>query len=287
MKKQLFISLIFCLIGLNTFAQKTNNPAKLLYNLDKETGKMCLKSDDESALKDIITDKTILFRPNPISAKEFFANPSNKTKNLTWEPSFVQVSRNLDWAFTTGEFTLNEEKKKYGQYLSVWKKIKNKWTLDLDLSIDHPKPLKKVEAKLIDPKEGIKAYLPTESNNTKGKEIISSTELVLNASLKTYGPAAFVEFLNEDSRLLFPGNEPILKKGDILSFNNRMIEKMTLKTSSIDRANGGDLAYSYGIATIDYKKMDLKENFYYVFIWEAQANHRWDIIAQIFVPAER
>jgi ketosteroid isomerase-like protein len=49
---------------------------------------------------------------------------------------------------------------------------------------------------------------------------------------------------------------------------------------------GGDLAYSFGLATIDYTT-DLRESFNYIFIWERQADGNWNIMSQIFTLAER
>ncbi|MNY28981.1 hypothetical protein D3C86_1629950 [compost metagenome] len=54
----------------------------------------------------------------------------------------------------------------------------------------------------------------------------------------------------------------------------------------MDKADGGDFAYTYGVATVDYKA-ELRESFNYVFIYERQADHNWNIIVQVFAPAER
>jgi ketosteroid isomerase-like protein len=108
----------------------------------------------------------------------------------------------------------------------------------------------------------------------------------LNTTLKSYGIPAFAGFLNPDARLLFPGYEPIIGKDNILPFFNGMVSKISLKTTKVSKADGGDLAYTYGVATIDYKA-DLRESFNYIFIYERQADHNWNIIVQAFAPAER
>jgi ketosteroid isomerase-like protein len=104
--------------------------------------------------------------------------------------------------------------------------------------------------------------------------------------LKTHGVNALAGFLSEDARLMFPGMDMLVGKTDILAFNNRAIDKINLKTSKADKAYGGDFAYTYGLASIDYKT-DLRESFNYVFIWERQNDGNWNIIAQIFTLAER
>ena len=85
---------------------------------------------------------------------------------------------------------------------------------------------------------------------------------------------------------MFPGTEAIVGKENIQAFNNRMIDKINLKTTAYDRALGGDLGYTFGLATIDYKT-DLRESFNYIFIWERQTDGNWNIMTQIFTLAER
>ncbi len=71
-----------------------------------------------------------------------------------------------------------------------------------------------------------------------------------------------------------------------MGFYNSMVSKIALKTTKADKALAGDLAYTYGIATIDYKA-DLRESFNYVYVYERQPDHNWNIILQIYTPAER
>jgi ketosteroid isomerase-like protein len=86
---------------------------------------------------------------------------------------------------------------------------------------------------------------------------------------------------------MFPGTELIVGKEGIQAFNNRMIDKINLKTAGYDKALGADIAYTYGVATIDYKSMELRESFNYVFIWERQSDGNWNILSQIYTLAER
>jgi hypothetical protein len=113
-----------------------------------------------------------------------------------------------------------------------------------------------------------------------------TTEKTLNASIKSYGAAAFAGFVNPDTRLIFPGREPIIGKDNVVAFYNTMVSKMNLKTTKAVKALGGDLAYTYGIATIDYKT-DLRESFNYVFVYERQPDFNWNLVLQIYNPAER
>ena len=156
----------------------------------------------------------------------------------------------------------------------------------IDLGTESNKPLAKVTPQFIEPKDHVAPKFLNEKEIKAGKEIILTTEKTLNTLLKTHGIAAFGGFLTSDARLLFPGNEAIDGKGKIIAFYNGMISKINLKTTGVDKAIGSDLAYTYGVATIDYKA-DLRESFNYVFVYEKGADASWNLIVQAFVPAER
>jgi hypothetical protein len=199
---------------------------------------------------------------------------------------YAKVSRSGDWGFTTGPFTLAGKETLYGQYLSIWKAVNGKWELVLDLGTTHNKPLNKVTEEFIEPKDFHKPKFLNDKERATGANIIATTEKTLSATLKSYGVSAFAGFLNSDARVLFPGYEPIIGKDKAIAFLNSMMSKVSLKTTKVDKADGGDLAYTYGVATVDYKA-DLRESFNYVFIYERQADFNWNLVAMVFAPAER
>lgn len=285
------INKIICTVAAATFAfgayaQRTDGTVKSLLKAEEEFSASAAKNGVKSAFNSYSASNALVFRPNPVNAKTYYATQPND-KNLSWHPSTARVSRSGDWGYTTGGFTVDgTDKKTYGQYLSVWKAINGKWELVLDLGAEHNKPLQPVVSRYIDPKDYYKPKFNGEKQIAAGKEIIFTTEKTLDATLKSYGVSAFGGFLNADASLVFPGYEPISGKNKIIAFYNSMISKMSLKTTNADKAAGGDFAYTYGVATIDYKA-DLRESFNYVFIYERQPDHNWNLIEQIFTPAER
>jgi hypothetical protein len=272
-------------ISLGAFAQKSDGTTKSLVTADKSFAAMAVKSGTRAAFNTFASDNSLSFSPNPIKTKTYYASQPDM-KNLSWFPVYAKVSRSADWGFTTGRYELNAEEKGYGDYLSVWKSINGKWQLVLDLATSHNKPLEKYKEEFIEPADYHKPKFTNEKDILTGKGIILTTEKTLNASLKSYGPAAFNGFLSSNARLLFPGREPIIGKDNINAFYNQMVSKVSFKTTEADKALGGDLAYTYGLATVDYKA-DLRESFNYVNIYELGADHNWNLILQIYTPAER
>lgn len=283
--KTLFISAFALTFTIQSFAQKTDGTTKSLVAAEKEFAVTAMNEGIKTAFNKNSNANTIVFRPNPVSANTFYATQSDE-KNLSWKPVYAKVSRSGDFGFTTGPYEFDGKQKTYGQYLSIWKAENGNWKLAIDIGTSHNKSIKKLVPQFIEPKDHVVPKIANEKAIKAGKEIILNTEKTLNATLKTYGSAAFSGFLDADARLLFPGNEPIIGKDKILAFYNGMVDKMNLKPTLADKAMGGDLAYTYGVATIDYKA-DLRESFNYVFIYEKKADFNWYIIAQVFVPAER
>lgn len=285
MRNKLLCTFIAALVAFGAYAQSPDGYTNSLVNADRAFSESAVKHGIKSAFNTYSAKNALVFRPNPVNAKMYYASQPND-KNLSWSPSYARVARSGDWGFTTGDYTIDGEKKMYGQYLSVWKAINGKWELVLDLGAEHNKPLKSVTKTFIEPKDHFKPIFAGEKQMAAGREIIYTTETTLSATLKSYGVAAFGGFLNPDVRVIFPGFEPIIGKDKAVAFYNNMMSKISFKTTLADKAVGGDLAYTYGLATIDYRT-DLRESFNYVFIYERQADHNWNLIQQIYTPAER
>ena len=284
---KIYLSILAIAVTANVYAQKSDGTVKSLVSTEKAFAQKVAKDGVNAAFTEFSAPDGIVFRPNPINARKFFATAPD-TKELTWEPNYARLSRSRDWGFTSGSYIAGGDKKTFGHYLSVWRGKDGEWQLIIDLGADAIKPIKGKEPKnmFVEPTGTYSPKFASSKDLKTATDIIYSTEKTLNTMLKTHGVQAFSGFINPDARLLFPGTEAIIGKDGILAFNNRVIDKINLKTTQADKALGGDFAYTYGLATIDYKA-DLRESFNYVFIWERQADATWNIIAQVFTVAER
>lgn len=278
-------TLVAASLSFGAYAQKSDGSTKSLVKAEQDFAEKLAKTGAKTAFSTYSNEKTLVFRPNPVNANTYYATQGD-TKDLSWTPVYARVSRSGDWGFTTGPYTYTGKEMSYGQYFSVWKAVDGKWELALDLGITHNKPLNKVTTQFIEPKDSYKPKFLNDKQRDAAASIISTTESTLNATLKSYGVSAFAGFINPDVRILFPGYEPILGKDKAIAFFNSMISKVNLKTTKVNKADGGDFAYTYGLATIDYKA-DLRESFNYVFVYERQADHNWNLIAMVFTAAER
>lgn len=281
--KFLYSTLIAASVTFSAFAQKSDGTTKSLVQAEEAFAESLGQNGSKTAFTTFAASDGLVFRPNPVNAKSYYGTQPD-TKDLTWKPAFAKVSRSGDIGFTTGPFVYGGGA--YGQYFSVWKTVNGKWELVLDLGVSHNKPLKAVTTQFIEPKDHFQPKFLTDKQRATGAEIIATTEETLNTLLKTHGIPAFSGFVNHDVRVLFPGYEPIIGKDKAVTFFNSMFAKVSLKKTKVVKADGGDLAYTYGVATIDYKA-DLRESFHYVFIYERQPDAMWNLISMVFSPAER
>ena len=283
--KKIFYTVLLSSLTAFAYAQKSDGSTKSLVTAEKDFAEEVAKNGAKAAYAKFAAADALVFRPNPINARKFYDTAPNE-KNISWTPAFAQISRSHDWGFTSGSYMVNGPQKSYGHYLSVWRGRDGKWELILDMVAEANKSLTKANPIVVEPKDFYAPKFASEKDLKANREIINTTEKTLNTTLKSFGPSAFSGFLNKDAYLLFPGTDVVLGKENIQAFNNRMIDKINLKTTAYDKALGGDLAYTFGLATIDYKT-DLRESFNYIFIWERQSDGNWNIMAQIFTLAER
>lgn len=282
---KMICTLMAASLSVAAYAQKNDGTTKSLVKAGEEFAADLSKDGAKSAFVSNSASNALVFRPNAVNAKAFYATQAND-KNLNRQVDFARVSRSGDWGYSGGGYTKDGTAKTYGQYLSIWKEVAGRWELLLDMETTHNKPLNVAKANYVEPTDYFKPKYGDEKQINAGREIINTTERTLNATLKSYGVAAFGGFLAKEARVAFPGYEPVVGKDKIVSFYNSFVDKMTLKTTAANKAPGGELAYTYGLATIDYRT-DLRESFNYIFIYERQADHNWYLVEQIYTPAER
>jgi len=283
----IFFSLLI-FISVNSFAQESNGRVNSLVAAENYFSALAKKNGSKEAFLKVSDDESIIFRPDPVKVKDFYGRGTvDGPGQLSWVPVYAKISQSGNWGFTTGPYTFlssPDAEPSYGQYLSVWKAdFKGVWKLALDLGISHQKPLVEPELNFTDPKS-IKFYKQISPARLRQRqEIITTTDRLYSNTLMKDQSLAHDVFMGENTRLLFPGEEPIIGKARINNFigrNQISIESEPLRS---DRALGSDLAYSYGIAYVTKNKLITK--YHYVRIWESQEEHKWNVILEIYTPA--
>ena len=268
-------------------AQISNGKVSSLVAAENYFESLVLSKGSKKGFSAVSEESTIVFRPNPVKALQFYKKAKADSSQLLWRPAFAKISRSGDWGFTTGPCNYKSSPKasqtSFGQYLSIWHMNKKLvWKLALDIGISHDKPFKDEKLVFVDAVTDKFFHQRSDVRLQQREDMIMTSDKLFATTLKAYKNLAYNVFLGENSRLLFPGHEPIIGRRNITDFLR--YEGLTINTEFVDadRAFGGDLAYTYGKATITKNKIDQAYN--YVRIWEVQEGYKWNVIVEVFTP---
>ncbi|MGB4398704.1 MAG: nuclear transport factor 2 family protein [Daejeonella sp.] len=288
MKWSTAIIVLLVSITLNTFGQVSTGKVSSLVAAENYFAAKAKENGLREAFLRVSDDETLVFRPQPVSAEEFYDKKQADPGELIWEPSYARISRSGDWGFTTGPYIytdFSDSSKSYGQYLSIWRATnRGIWKLALDIGTPHPKPKIEPQLNFTDPKD-LRFFRQLSPVRLKQREeMIMATDRLFASALKKSSALGYHSFIGENARLLFPGSEPIIGKENIKKFIYDQGINIFSESVDADRSIGSDLAYSYGTAQITRNNTTAKYN--YVRIWESQEGFKWNVIVELFSPAD-
>jgi len=288
MNRYLLIVVLLVIASNHTFGQLSNGRVNSLLAAENYFASFANDKGIRDAYLKVSDNETILFRPNPVKAEDFYDKKSSDDPGqLAWTPAFAKISKSGDWGFTSGPFSYTKDDSSttvYGQYLSVWQtNTKGVWKLALDLGVSHPKPMVEPSLNFTDPKS-FKFFRQLSDGRLKQREdMILTTDKLFSNTLIDDQSLAYDAFFADEGRLLFPGYEPVTGKAKINNFLSRNQISIETRPVIANRALGSDLAYTYGNALITRNNVSSKFN--YVRIWESQEGFKWNVILEIFSPA--
>jgi hypothetical protein len=287
--KRIFLAAIL-LISANKLAlAQANAPTDVnrVIEAEKNFNKLIERKGIKAGFLAVADPEGIVFKPEPVGIIDFYNKIERQAGSLSWHPNFARISRNGDLAFTAGPYIYhngnNDTDMVYGDYVSIWRADgDNKFRLLLDLGIQHPEAEQNALTDFKSPDSVKKVELSKDP--FAGKKIIMTTDNLFNHSLSLSALASYKEFLSPEGRYYFPGFEPMTGKDKIMKFINNEGIIITAETTNAGRSSSNDLAYSYGKARI--KKGEVVSNYNYVRIWEIDADHRWNILLEVFSAVE-
>jgi hypothetical protein len=280
-------ALIFCstlLLGQKPPIAKISTVVSAEENFNKLVAKKGIK-DGFLAVAD---PEGIVFKPDAKKITEFYGSIDKQPGTLISKPKFARISANGDLAFTAGPYVYqngkSDDDKVYGDYVSIWHNDgENGLKLLINLGIQHPEP---EGAVMTDFKEPDTAKHKAASKDPfAGKKVILDYDKTFNYSLSRSALATYKEFLSPEGRYYFPGFEPMTGIDKTMKFLDNEAISISAETVNAGRATSNDLAYSYGTARI--KKGNIVSNYNYVRIWEVDAQHKWNVLLEIFSAVEK
>jgi hypothetical protein len=287
MKRSLLAAILLSGLSLSAISQTKVEVASVV-NAEENFNKLVDRKGIKDGFLAVADAEGFVFKPNVVKITDFYEGIEKQPGKLSWQPKFARLSANGDLGFTAGPYVYQngktEDDKVYGDYLSIWRldNADNKYKLVTNLGIQHPEP----EQELVtDFKEPDPAKQKAASKDPfSGKKILTATDGTFNHSLSLSSLAAYKEFLSPEARYYFPGFEPITGTDKILKFLDNEGISISAETVNVGRSTSNDLAYTYGTARI--RKGNIVNNYNYVRIWEIDANHRWNMLLEIFSTVE-
>jgi len=287
MKKIIIATLVFCSAIGWAMAQAPAADVNKVVNADKNFDKLIERKGIKEGFLAVADPEGIIFKPNVINIAEFYNNIDKQAGTLSQHANFARISANGDLAFTAGPYVYqngpSDTDKVFGDYVSIWRADgESNLKLLINLGIQHPEPEQDAVSDFKNP-DAAQQVAPSK-DPFAGKRIILATDNIFNHSLTISTLASYKEFLSPEGRYYFPGFEPMTGQDKVMKFIDNEAISITAQTTNGGRSTSNDLAYTYGKARI--KKGDIVSNYNYVRIWEMDADHKWDIVLEVFSAVE-
>lgn len=277
---KLILSFAFLLlVSFNLQAQKADGTIGSIVKTELEFNNDVQKKGINKAFSKYIDKDGVTFKPNLIKLEEHYSGKEIIGFHyLNWQPQYGMISKKGDLGFITGPFNFSDgDVKDNGHYLSIWKNVYGKWKLALQISINHPLLENNLKPEFHNPTNFRYTQLLGPKKIQMREDIVFSTDVLLGKSVKMSKNNNLAEFYDTKAKFYFPENIPLISKKDILDFVNK--QKLIFQDSApsyVDRALSGDLAYTYGEATISQKKYN------YVRVWKLSDDMKWNIIVDFY-----
>jgi hypothetical protein len=287
MKKIILAAIILISTAKLSSAQTGVADVNKAIDADKNFNKLVERKGIKGGFLAVADPEGIIFKPNVVTITDFYNNIDKQEGTLNMQPNFARIAINGDLAFTAGSYLYqngaDDTDKVYGNYVSVWRSQgDNELKLLINLGIQHPEADEQTITDFKNPDSAKRVAPPKDPFS--GKRIILATDNLFNHSLTLSTLASYKEFLSPEGRYYFPGFEPIVGQDKIMKFIDNEGITITAETTNAGRSTSNDLAYTYGKARI--KKGNIASSYNYVRIWELDANHKWDILLEVFSAIE-
>lgn len=287
MKKLLLAVLTLTSSAQLILAQSAPANVNMAVDADKNFNRLVERKGIKGGFLAVADPEGLVFKPNPVKITDFYNNIDRQAGSLTMRPNFARIAVNGDLAFTAGTYLYqngnNDTDKVFGDYVSIWRADDdNKFKLLINLGIQHPEAEQEALTDFKNP--DLDKRVTPSKDPFSGKRVIMATDNLFNHSLSISTLASYKEFLSPEGRFYFPGFEPLTGQEKIMKFIDNEAITITAQTTNAGRSTSNDLAYTYGKARI--KKGEIVSDYNYVRIWEIDANHKWNILLEVFSAVE-
>jgi hypothetical protein len=270
----------------SSLAQKNNHTITSLVNADHTFLKLIAHKGINSGFTKMADNKAITFNPNPVNIKNYYSTLNKNLNIYSWQTATATLAKSGDFGITTGPFVdsrIETADLFYGNYISVWQSDeRNNWMLTLHIDVPSPKLNIVSETKLFVPYDEKYSKLLGPKKIKMREDIVFSTDELLGKALNLTGNKSFKEFYSSNVKVYISGYQPLDGIDEVFPFLSTQKTTIVSHPLNTNRAYSGDLAYTYGEATLTQNNQKLKYS--YVRIWQIQPDMKWYIIMDAYIP---
>lgn len=253
-----------------------------LITADRRAANVAKSEGPFEAFMSIVDKESTLYVPSPVNALNYLNNRPNIPDVLSWQPDFALVSKSLDWGVTSGpmEFQKVGAIKRYGQYLTVWRRDKKgNWKIHVRAEVENYGKGRKSDLVYYEPDDSWYLKHRSKVRLQQREEVVTQSDELFSTILKANNEAAFNEFLSDDVRYYYPWEATMEGKENVLSFLKKNRLEITTEPVGVGRAYSGEYAYTSGTATVRSKDKIAKFN--YVRIWQLKNDYQWRVVIEM------
>lgn len=273
--------LLITMLGSPSFAQLPDKVGGLI-SADRNAAVIAKNQTPHTAFLSIVDKESIFYVPSEVNAWNYLSNRPNIPDVMSWEPNFALVSKSLDWGVSSGkmEFQKMGAIKRYGQYITVWKRgKKGEWKVDIRTEVENFGKNKPADLTYLEPDDSWYLKHRSQVRLKQREDVVMSTDELFSTVLKADNQAGYKEFLADEVRFYYPWQEEIAGKDNVLSFLKKQRVEIITEPKSVGRAYSGEFAYSMGNATVHSKDKAVKFN--YLRIWQLKDDYQWRVIMEM------
>ncbi len=282
---------LLCGVGCGS-SDGTGATVKDLVDAERRFARDALAEGVKSAFLKNLADDAVVFRPYPVSGREWFLGQPETSALLSWEPVVADVSDAGDLGYTTGPWSYSAEgagvePNVFGEYASVWRKPpKGHWRVVIDVGTSHEQP----------PGDPPALAVPVRDRRRNGWEALN-TKTILSGLLAVEAQfaeacrsdgtvAAYSRFSARDIRYCPADGFPVSGKDAVVTtLSERRGERRDYSASKGDVARSGDLGYVYGCGEVRGDESGSgPSKFCYLRVWTRGRDGGWRIALDVSEP---
>jgi ketosteroid isomerase-like protein len=272
-------------------AQTIDRQAALdsLVAAEKAFSKTAAEKGIRDSFIDFMADDGVMFRPDPVNAKESMRARPAIPGLLSWYPSYAEVSLAGDMGYDTGPSEYREkagDKPDQMQFATVWKRqADGTWKAAVDLGTpDNPPP--PVTISLQGPAKVEESALPKVDPEALKASVLDADRAFAKVGREKGSAAAYPAVLADDARLLRAGRAMTSGKQAALGPLAGDDAPVTWEPAGGGVARSGDLGYTYGVVQ---KRESGPESPWvktgnYIRVWRRQADGSWRLAFDVLSP---